>query len=78
MHISKCEGSSEGFKKFTEMMGPGQVDVSIRHALQMLWMSMPEDKKNVDDVEREFRRLADRALRDLREDSQAFRPGTGG
>lgn len=76
MHISKCEGSSEELKKFSKMMGPGQVDASIRQTLQMLWMIMPEDKKNVDKVEREFRRLADRALRDLREDSQAFGRGT--
>lgn len=73
LHFSK--GDNEEFKKVADMMGPGLIDASLRQTLQMLWMIMPEDKKNVDEVEREFRRLADRALRDLREDFEAFRTG---
>lgn len=73
LHFS--EGDSEELKKVADMMGPGLIDASLRQTLQMLWMIMPEDKKNVDEVEREFRRLADRALRDLREDFEAFRTG---
>ncbi|MEM6551415.1 MAG: hypothetical protein AAF750_04725 [Planctomycetota bacterium] len=61
---------------FAMAMGPGQIDTLVRNALQNLWMVLPREKQNVEDVEREFRRLVDRALRDLREDDEAF--GTGG
>ncbi|MCC6682961.1 MAG: hypothetical protein IT445_18840 [Phycisphaeraceae bacterium] len=59
--------------RMRDMLGPGQADASIRQTLQMLWMSLPRSKKNPDDVEREFRRLVERALRDMREDFDAFR-----
>jgi hypothetical protein len=58
------------------MMGPTGVDQQIRHSIQMIWMMLPEDRRTADEVEREFRRLMDRALRDFREDAQAF--GIGG
>ncbi|MCC6680437.1 MAG: hypothetical protein IT445_05990 [Phycisphaeraceae bacterium] len=63
--------------RMRDMMGPGQADTCIRQALQMLWMSLPRSKKNPDDVECEFRRLVDRALRDMREDFDAFRGDAG-
>lgn len=61
---------------FSMAMGPGQIDTLVRNALQNLWMVLPREKQNVEDVEKEFRRLVERALRDLREDDQAL--GTGG
>lgn len=54
------------------VMGPGHIDTNIRQTLQMLWMFMPAGKKNVDAVENEYRRLVDRAIRDLREDAERF------
>jgi len=33
---------------------------------------MPKEKRNVDEVERQIRRIVDRALRDLREDFDEF------
>ena len=63
--------------RMREMMGPGQADASIRQSLQMLWMSLPRGKKNPDGVEQEFRRLVDRALRDMREDFDSFRGDAG-
>ena len=59
-------------ERMHQFSGPGQVDQQIRQALQMCWMAMPSDQKNVDAVEREFCRLVDRAIRDLREDGEAF------
>ena len=73
MAVHSCDASGDDTAKFSKMMGPGQIDVSIRQALQLLWMIMPEDRKTVDEVEKEFRRLAERALKDLREDATAFR-----
>ncbi len=57
-------------------LGPGGVDQHIRQALQMIWMMLPPEKRDAQSVEREFRRLSDRALRDLHEDIKAFGLGT--
>ena len=54
------------------MFGPGQVDQTVRQALHLCWMMLPDDKKTADEAERQFRRIVDRALRDLREDNEAF------
>lgn len=57
-----------------QFFGPGHVDSMIRQAIQFCWMALPNDKRNVDEVERQMRRLVERALRDAREDSASFRP----
>ena len=62
----------ESFDKMRDFFNPSQVDHSVRQALQMCWMMLPSDKRNVDELERHFRRIVDRALKDLREDDQAF------
>ena len=62
--------------KMRDMFGPNQVDESIRQAIHMCWMALPSAKRNIDEVDRQIRRLVDRALNDLREDSEAF--GIGG
>ena len=64
--------SGDDAEKMSSMMGPGQVDASLRQTLQMLWMVMPAKKRNVEAIEQEFRRLVDRALRDFREDADSF------
>jgi hypothetical protein len=38
----------------------------------MCWMMLPDDKKSVDVVESEIQRIVARALKNLREDCQAF------
>lgn len=65
-------GDEESFDKMRELFSPAQVDQSVRHALQLCWMMLPQDKRNIDELEREFRRIVDRALANLREDDQAF------
>ncbi len=55
-----------------EMMGPQAVDDAIRRAIHMCWMMLPRDRKTVESVETEIRRVVDRALANMREDSQAF------
>lgn len=62
----------ESFDKMREFFNPSQVDQSVRHALQICWMMLPNDKRNVDELERQFRRIVDRALKDMCEDDQAF------
>jgi hypothetical protein len=51
---------------------PGRVDFAIRAAIHKCWHAMPEDKQSLDLVERCFRRLVDRAFRDLSEDAELF------
>jgi hypothetical protein len=58
--------------KMRQMFGPGQVDGQIRQAIHVCWMLLPDDKKTVDELESQFRRIVDRAIHDLREDSDAF------
>ena len=66
----------EASKKMRGMLGPGQVDQGVRQAIQMCWMMLPDDAKTVDELERQIRRIVDRAIKDLREDADAF--GLGG
>jgi len=62
----------DGAEKMQEVFGPTQIDQLIRQAIQFCWMALPKEKKNVDELERQIRRLVDRALRDLRGDFDEF------
>jgi hypothetical protein len=48
------------------------VDEVLRNAIHICWMMLPPDRKTVENLEKEMRRLLDRALQDLREDAEAF------
>ncbi len=54
------------------MMGPQAVDDAVRRAIQVCWMMLPQGRKTMDAVETEIRRLVDRALANMRADSQTF------
>ena len=71
MHIEKV-GGPDGFddEKWREMMGPGAVDRTLRSTIQMVWMTLPKERKTLDELEKEVRRLMDRAFRDMREDEE--------
>jgi hypothetical protein len=71
MFFSAGEGD-EGAEKMQEFFGPTQIDHFIRQAIQFCWMALPKEKRNVDELERQIRRLVDRALRDVREDFNEF------
>jgi hypothetical protein len=62
----------EGPDKMRSMFGPGQVDQQVRQAIQMCWMMLPADNKTVDELEKQFRRIVDRAIKDLLDDASAF------
>ena len=62
----------ESFEKMRKMFGPGQVETSVRQAVSMCWMSLAPEKKNIDEVERQIRRILDRVFKGLREDEDAF------
>ncbi len=71
-------GGGEGAEeRMADFIGPGGVDHLVRQAIQHCWMVLPKDRRNADELERQFRRIVDRALKDFHEDSEAFGPAKG-
>ncbi|HEV8379326.1 MAG TPA: hypothetical protein VGP99_10790 [Tepidisphaeraceae bacterium] len=70
--VRKSGRGKKGMDAMYDMMGPGHVDHFVRQSIQQLWMVLPEGRRTVDEVEKQFRRIVDRALKDLREDATAF------
>jgi hypothetical protein len=58
--------------KLRDLMGPGAADQMLRQTLHFAWMSLPKEKRSVEELERVVRRLLDRAIEDLREDQDLF------
>jgi len=52
---------------------PQQVDQLVRQAIQFCWMSLPPERQNADEIEKQIRRVVDRALKDFRDDSEQFK-----
>ena len=63
-------------ERMAAMFGPAQIDQLIRQAVQFCWMGLPKERRSVEEVEAQIRRIVERALRDFREDRQTF--GHGG
>lgn len=70
----KDPNARKGMRAF---FGPQQVDQQIRQAIQFCWMALPPERQNVEEAEKQIRRIVDRALRDLREDADSFGLGRG-
>lgn len=75
-HVSHLYSSDDGddnpIDKMRDMFGPGHVDQIVRNAIQACWMTLPKERRTVDEVDKEVRRLVERALSNLREDVNAF------
>jgi hypothetical protein len=69
---SSGEGGEDSFEKMSEMFGPGQIDQTVRQAIHFCWMMLPKDRRNVEELEMQVRRIVERALKDFREDSEHF------
>lgn len=65
-------GDDDAAERMSEMFGPAQIDQMIRQGIQFCWMSLPKDRRNVDELERQVRRIVERALNDFREDQKQF------
>ena len=61
-----------GPEKMRQVFGPGHVDEQIRQAIHLCWMMLPEDRQTIDELEKQIRRIVDRALKDLRDDADQF------
>ena len=66
------DGGENPMEKMSEMFGPGHVDQSVRMAIQACWMALPKQRRNVSEVEKEMRRIFERALANWKEDFAAF------
>jgi ATP-dependent Clp protease ATP-binding subunit ClpC len=55
-----------GDAKRFEMFSPAQVDQFVRQAIQVCWMSLPKERRTLDELEAQIRHLVDRAMRDFR------------
>ena len=76
VHNAMAKGDDDGgenpMEKMSQMFGPGHVDQSVRAAIQACWMALPKDRRNVEEVEKEIRRIVERALANFREDAASF------
>ncbi len=50
------------------------VDQRLRECLQALWLALPPERANVVELEQNFTRFVNRAMRDLEEDLELFPP----
>ena len=66
------EGGDDAAEKMAEVFGPGQIDQMIRHGIHFCWMALPKDRRNAEELEKQIRRIVDRALNDFREDQEQF------
>ncbi len=60
------------FDGMRDMFGPDQVDQQIRMALRSCWMGLPKQRRTADEVERQIRRIVDRAIVSFRQDYDEF------
>jgi ATP-dependent Clp protease ATP-binding subunit ClpC len=72
MEFDMDMGDESAADKMQALFGPGQIDQYVRQAIQFCWMSLPKQRRTLEELETQIRRLVERALRDFREDSQAF------
>ncbi len=63
---SSLQGLS--FKQFA----PDTVDAQIRHAIRTCWIILPQERKTVEVLKMEVRRIMDRALASFEEDFRSF------
>ena len=74
--FSASGSGDDDSKKFmanmSKTLGPGRVEQAINQAIQLCWMSLPEDRRNVTEVEKEIRRIMERSHANHREDASAF------
>ena len=67
-----AEGPDDTSGRMDEFFGPGQVDQMVRQAVQFCWGNLPKERRTAEELEKQVRRLVDRALKDFREDREAF------
>jgi hypothetical protein len=59
---------------FEMFQNPAHLDQSVRAAVQLCWTVIPKDRRNPEELEKQFRRIVERALRDFIDDKTQFDP----
>jgi tyrosine-protein phosphatase YwqE len=75
VHNAIAKGDDDGenqMEKMLDFFGPGHVDQTVHTAIQACWRALPKERRTVEEVEKEIRRLVDRAISNLREDVKSF------
>ena len=72
IHESCVTTEGEAAERVADFFGPGQIDQSIRQAVPCCWMALPKERRTPEELEKQLRRLLERALKDFREDRAAF------
>ncbi len=70
LFTSGGEGDPAG--RMADLFGPLHIDQTIRQAIQCCWMCLPQERRTCEELERQVRRIVDRAFKDFREDRLAF------
>jgi hypothetical protein len=51
---------------------PAHLDQTVRQAVQLCWTVIPKDRRTIEELDRQFRRVVERALQDFAEDRSEF------
>ena len=70
--MASIPNTPENWDNMRWHLGPNQVDQSLRQTIMLCWHMLPEDKRTIGNVEKQIRRLMDRALENMREDAGEF------
>jgi len=72
LEVARAEVSQMSDEGERPLVSPSDPDQQVRHAIKSIWAVLPEEIQNVSEVERQLRRIVDRALRDFRDDFEEF------
>ncbi len=59
-------------KELVDAIGPCSVDSMIREAVKLCWILLPKEARSPEGLRRQILRLVDRALKDMKDDAEAF------
>lgn len=72
MFIPENGDEREYIENLRLSMGPQHLEQMIRQCVGLCWTMLPQDKRNIGEVESQLRRVFERAMSNLREDASQF------
>ncbi len=58
--------------QYREIYGPNGVNSAIGQAITSCWHVLPKDTRSMERLDAEVRRIVERALKNVKEDAEAF------
>jgi len=68
---SICYESGD-FQKMIKEMGPSIIDSSLRQSIWMVWMALPEEKREIESFKQIIRGRYERILSEIEDDIELF------